>query len=157
LRFHPDPYRLQVISCSADTTTRIFDLNDQDGAPNCFRNHVSQPTDFGITSDGYLLVTVGRDKVLNFYELRHMAHVKTVPVMDELSSVVVLNETDSKRILKIFTSSEIYEGTENLKSTKKGSKVKEVDSNVNVLVTAGAKGLLRIFRVEMKVYFIYLL
>jgi hypothetical protein len=118
---------------------------------------VSQPTDFGITSDGYLLVTVGRDKVLNFYELRHMAHVKTVPVMDELSSVVVLNEIDSKRLLKMFMSSEIYEGTENLKSTKKGSKVKEVDSNVNVLVTAGAKGLLRIFRVEMKVYFIYLL
>jgi WD40 repeat protein len=129
-------------------TVRIFDLNDQD-CVSCFKEHVSQPTDFALTPDGYLLATVGRDKVLNFYELRHGIHVKTVPVMEELSSVVVLNDSDSKRVLELTRGKDM--DTTKSSSSKKASNLEDKVCGVHVLVTAGAKGILRLFRIEMKV------
>ena len=62
VRFHPDPYRLLLFSLSADKTCKTFDLNGQ-ACVASFCNHVSPPTDFSLSPDGYLMVTVGRDKV----------------------------------------------------------------------------------------------
>ena len=62
VQFHPDPYRLLLFSLSSDKTCKIFDLNEQK-CVTTFSNHVSPPSDFALSTDGYLMVTAGRDKV----------------------------------------------------------------------------------------------
>ena len=66
VRFHPDPYRLLLFSLSLDKSCKIFDLNDQTCSAS-FSNHVSPPTDFALSDDGYLMATAGRDKVIYIY------------------------------------------------------------------------------------------
>ena len=75
-------------------------------------------------------------QVLNFYELRNNVHIKTVPVMEELSSACLLNVEDSASILSSV-------------SGKKEKFSSPSDPGVNILITAGQGGLLRLFRVEM--------
>jgi WD40 repeat protein len=110
---------------------------------------VSQPADISLSPDGYLLASVGRDKVINFYELRHNVHIKTVPVMDELAAVLLLNEQDSARVLQTkpsFVSNKSKKRESGSSSSSSSSGPQSL-----VLVTAGARGVLRLFRVEIKV------
>lgn len=138
VRFHPDPYRLQLFSTSDDSTIRIYDLVKNECVV-CFREHMSTPTDLGFSYDGYLLISSSRDKVLNFYELRGLIHVKTVPVMEELEGVVVLNEEHS---LSIRNHSRLLQ---NIKSSKSSSK-----ALVRVvIVTAGEAGVLHLYAVSI--------
>ena len=58
--FKLDPF--EALGEKIDKTCKIFDLNGQ-ACVASFSNHVSPPTDFALSSDGYLMVTVGRDKV----------------------------------------------------------------------------------------------
>jgi len=69
-------------------------------------------------------------QVVNFYDLRNYAHIKTVPVMEELEGVILLNEAHSALLLG-----------------SAASKSKGVRQHV--LVTAGAAGVLKFFKVSM--------
>lgn len=69
-------------------------------------------------------------QVVNFYNLRDYSHIKTVPVMEELEGVVLLNEAHSALLL----------GSAAPKS--KGVRY-------HVLVTAGEAGVLKFFKVSM--------
>jgi hypothetical protein len=66
--------------------------------------------------------------VLNFSELRNFSHVKTVAIMDELEDVVVLREEHCRLML----------GT-------------AYSPGMNVLLTAGQKGIIRGYSFRMKV------
>jgi len=127
--FHSNPNHLTLFSTSDDNTVRMYDLGDQKCVA-CFTDHMSLPTSLSVSDDGYMLVSAGRDKVINFYELRQHAHLKTVPVMDVLEGVVILSREDSRKLLKTFPAP-------------------TVDRTEYVVITAGEKGTLRIFRVEM--------
>ena len=66
-------------------------------------------------------------------------HIKTIPVMDELSAVILLSKQDSASILNSSSSG----------ARRKGETSSISAPSVHVLVTAGQKGLLRLFRMEM--------
>ena len=72
--------------------------------------------------------------MINFYSLRYLSHVKTVPAMEELESAVILNRSDAKRLLSNFSSDELTSNTPTY-----------------VLATAGDKGIIKFYRFEMKV------
>ena len=60
--FIGDTNSLRLVSCSEDLTCRIFDLFDSK-CIGIVKEHMSLPTDFALSTDGYTLVTCGRDKV----------------------------------------------------------------------------------------------
>ena len=74
---------------------------------------------------------------MNFYELKEFAHIRTVPVMEELEGVLLLNQAHSMQLLS-------NSGASSNKNNKSNSKL-----NVHVLVTAGAAGVLKFFKVEL--------
>ena len=78
---------------------------------------------------------------MNFFELRTFKHIKTVPLMDELEGILVLNDAHSKVI-------------RNLKNSGKNVRTTLSD---HILITAGNKGIIRILRVTMNVRNIYAL
>mmetsp|Transcript_48422 Transcript_48422/g.95929 ORF Transcript_48422/g.95929 Transcript_48422/m.95929 type:complete len:1007 (+) Transcript_48422:70-3090(+) len=133
VQFHPDPQRLQVISTSEDNTIRIFDLRDSKCVAT-FRSHVSLPTAVAFSPDGYVMASCGRDKVVNFYELRGFTHIKTVPVMEELEGVAILTAEHSAQIL----------------SAREDGQKKNKAGPPLVLVTAGEAGVLKFFSFSMQ-------
>lgn len=70
---------------------------------------------------------------MNFYDLRDYSHLKTVPVMEELEGVILLNEAHSAQILQ--SSAEGY--------------TKSAATRAHVLVTAGEQGVLKFFKVTL--------
>lgn len=71
--------------------------------------------------------------MVNFYDLREYKHIKTVPVMEELEGVVLLNEEHSAQLLSA--------------TATPASKAK--NTHTHVLVTAGEAGVLKFFKVLM--------
>lgn len=69
--------------------------------------------------------------MVNFFDLRQFTHIKTVPVMEELEGVVLLNEAHSTQLLSSINS-----------AIPKGSRA-------HVLVTAGGSGVLKFFKVTL--------
>jgi U3 small nucleolar RNA-associated protein 13 len=63
VQFHPDPQRLHLFSTGEDNTIRVFDLRQQKCIAT-IRDHVSLPTALAFGSDGILMATCGRDKVI---------------------------------------------------------------------------------------------
>ena len=74
--------------------------------------------------------------------------LKTVPIMDELSSVVFLNHMHSSLVLGLGEEKE--KGKGNLKVNREGKDMDRRGRISQVLVTAGQRGLLRIYHVEME-------
>ncbi|TYZ59197.1 hypothetical protein PybrP1_007130 [[Pythium] brassicae (nom. inval.)] len=92
VQFHPDPKRLQLVSCSDDSTVRIWDLYSQKEFA-CIQDHMSPATCVAFSADGYTLLTSGRDRVVNFWDLRHNALAKTVVVHEAIEGLQVLPAT----------------------------------------------------------------
>eukprot|EP00981_Chlorochromonas_danica_P005788 scaffold1190_cov187-Ochromonas_danica.AAC.20 len=85
------------------------------------------------TDDHRLMVSAGRDKVLNFYDLTTFTHLKTVPIMEELEAVTFLPSSSNNKTT----------------SGKKKSTSSSKDEDY-VLLTAGAKGVIRILSCQKK-------
>jgi U3 small nucleolar RNA-associated protein 13 len=131
VRFHPDQDKLTLFSSSDDNSICMYDLRSSQCVAQ-FRDHVSLPSCLTLTSDGGILVSSGRDKVLNCYDLRTHGLLKTIPVMEELESVVALNPEASRAI--VFGC---------------GISLKKQTSLVNVIVTGGEKGTLQFSVITM--------
>ena len=139
------------MSTSEDNTVRVFDLRDG-CCVGCFREHMSTPTAVAIAPDGYMMASVGRDKVMNVYTLRGYHHVKTIPVMEEMEGVAMLTHTHAQLVLGRAATAGVPLGT-----AAKGKNDKKRDSLGGpaagqmeaVVVTAGIKGVLRVFHLRM--------
>lgn len=92
VKFHPDPKRLQLVSCSDDSTVRVWDLFSQKEFA-CIEDHMSPVTCVAFSNDGYTLLTSGRDKVVNFWDLRKNKLFKTVLVHEAVEGIQVLPST----------------------------------------------------------------
>lgn len=142
--FHPDPHRLQLLSASEDSTLKVYDLVESKCLAD-FREHMSQPTDVAFTEDGYTAASVGRDKVINFYDLRNMSHIKTLAVMEELEVTVILPRDRGMALLGEVTG----KGDKVVGQKRKAAAA--VSLGVHVLVVGGEKGMLRFFKFTLKV------
>ena len=78
-------------------------------------------------------------QVLNFYELREMVHVRTVPLMEELEAVVLLNSDHSNCLLL------------NHKGQSREGSAVSGDWTRHVVISAGECGLLHVAVVSIRV------
>lgn len=122
---------------------------------------MSLPTSFSFSPSGNLLASAGKDKVLNFYDMKkksNIIHLKTVAVMDELEGVVILNVEHSNSILglPVWTTNNNNNNNNNnntksssKKASSKGGNAAHEEENGQplVLVCAGEKGLLRLYKI----------
>ena len=87
LKFHPDPNRMLLVSCSQDGSVRCWDLVSSEC--KVLKGHMGAVSDFCfVGKKEYGLVSVGRDRVVILWELRTFTQVSTTPVYEELESVV---------------------------------------------------------------------
>ena len=142
--FHPDPHRLQLFSSSEDSTLKAFDLVDNKCLAD-YREHMSVVTGLTFTEDGYTAASVGRDKVINFYDLRDMTHLKTMAVMEELEVALILPRDQSVSLLR-----EGGGGGGGGEGKKRKASVVGLGSS-HVLVVGGDKGMLRFYKFSLKV------
>ncbi|KAH9115565.1 hypothetical protein AeMF1_010380 [Aphanomyces euteiches] len=89
VKFHPDAKRLQLVSASDDTTVRVWDLVAQKEVA-CVKDHMSPATTFDFSIDGYTMLTSGRDKVVNFWDLRKQQLIKTVLTHEPIEGLCVV-------------------------------------------------------------------
>ncbi|OQS00858.1 U3 small nucleolar RNA-associated protein [Achlya hypogyna] len=93
VKFHWDPKQLLVASSSDDSTVRIWDLYAQKEVA-CIKDHMSPATTVAFSLDGYTLLSSGRDKVVNFWDLRKQQLLQTVLAHEAVTSLVVVPSTD---------------------------------------------------------------
>ena len=96
LLFPRDGARLELFSAGEDGQIRVWDLL----ASSCrcvLDEHLSVVTGLaqGILDEDRL-VSVGRDKVINFWSLKHGKHVHTIPAYQELESVCLFPSRGGK-------------------------------------------------------------
>ena len=121
-----------MFSCSEDYSIRVYDLLSS-SCVACFKEHLSLPTSISFNPKGTLFVSGSRDKVLNFYNLEKLEHIKTIAVMEEIEGVQILKDEHTTQILKI---------------NSKSNKAKDLKVQ-NVLVTGGKNGIVKIYKIEM--------
>ncbi|QRV81859.1 U3 small nucleolar RNA-associated protein 13 [Ceratobasidium sp. AG-Ba] len=107
-----------LVTASADTRVRIFDL----AAPGTstpiavLEGHVSVPRGLGVSLDGRYVVSGGRDAVVLIWDTRSEgaakskkgkkpapALIKTIPVLERVEALGVLEDEDSDGRLRFYT------------------------------------------------------
>ncbi|XP_023512801.1 transducin beta-like protein 3 [Cucurbita pepo subsp. pepo] len=113
--FHPDPNKQLLFSGSEDGSVRVWDLMSK----KCIATlgHESTVTSFAISEDGWTLLSAGRDKVVNVWNLRNYTCKKTVLTYEVLEAVLVIKSGSdfascvgslSQKRKETSVSSEIY-------------------------------------------------
>lgn len=87
---------------------------------------------------------------MNFYDLNEQKHLKTVPVMDELEGVVILDYKHSRELLSAeeYSSRGVVQHPE---KKKRGRSDVSADDSF-VVITGGLKGVIRIFKISIEVF-----
>ncbi|KDO33510.1 hypothetical protein SPRG_02318 [Saprolegnia parasitica CBS 223.65] len=89
VKFHWDPKQLLVASSSDDSTVRVWDLYAQKEVA-CIKDHMNPATTVAFALDGDTLLSSGRDKVINFWDLRTQKLLQTVLAHEPVTGLVVL-------------------------------------------------------------------
>lgn len=119
VEFHPDISRLQLFSSSSDCAIRIWDLRSS----RCvcvLESHYSPVTALAFSPDGHTLVSSGRDKICSVWDLQEQKVKRTIPVYEAVEGVVLLSGSSDYSEMG-------------------------VKSDALHLVTAGSKGVLRVW------------
>ncbi|CAL5367966.1 unnamed protein product [Camellia sinensis] len=130
--FHPDPNRLILFSGSDDATVRVWDL----ATKRCIATldkHFSAVTSMAVSEDGWSLLSAGRDKVVNVWDLRDYGCKITVPTYEVLEAVCVIPSASP------FTSClDLYKQQHGKKSV----------SSAIYFITIGERGIVRLWNSE---------
>ncbi|BBN19124.1 U3 small nucleolar RNA-associated protein 13 [Marchantia polymorpha subsp. ruderalis] len=87
--FHPDTKRLLLFSASDDGTVRVWDLLKK-SCIHILDKHFSAVTSLAVSTDGWTLLSAGRDKVVNVWDLKSFVLRTTVPVYETLEAVCIV-------------------------------------------------------------------
>jgi U3 small nucleolar RNA-associated protein 13 len=142
LFWHPSVARAQLVSCAEDGEMRLWSLRDSTSA--LLSNHMSQVVGVAFTRDGDRLISGGRDKVINVWDVSvppiaaaggpvHAAHLRTLPVYESIEGVTVLQSRPS-----CVPAPKDSKSSANKAGAGGAAPAKEV-----YFVTAGSKGVLR--------------
>lgn len=120
---------------------RIWDLYSQKEFA-CIQDHMSPATCVAFSTDGYTMLSSGRDRVVNFWDLRNNVLSKTVVVHEAIEGLQVVPPTF-----------QCVSGSSD-KSSSKRSKAKRAETKSDdpeersaiYFVTAGERGLLQLWR-----------
>lgn len=132
--FHPDPNHLLLFSGSDDASVRVWDLVSK----KCLAvlaKHFSTVTSLTISENGWTLLSAGRDKVVNLWDLRSYECKLTIPTYEVLEAVCA-----------IPTGSPLFDclGSNKNQSRKK----KKIGSPPINFLTVGERGVVRIWNSE---------
>lgn len=121
--------RARLITGADDCKVRVWDLRTREGV--CVLDgHVSVVRGLDVTRDGKTLVSGGRDKVVNVWDLERGVLRKTIPVFETLESVGIVDVPEA-----------------GLAGDKKG-KGKETGRTRRALFTGGDKGVVRLWDLQ---------
>ncbi|XP_020084753.1 transducin beta-like protein 3 [Ananas comosus] len=93
IMFHSDPNRLLLFSGSDDASVRIWDLETK----KCIavmEKHFSAVTSLSLSEDGQLLLSAGRDKVVNIWDACNYSFKMTVPTYEMVEAICII-QSDS--------------------------------------------------------------
>ncbi|CAM8968469.1 unnamed protein product [Rhodiola kirilowii] len=88
--FHPDPDKLLLFSGGEDGTVRVWDLATK-ACLISLEKHFSTVTSLAFSDDGWTLLSAGRDKVVNLWDLHDYSFKTTVPTYESLESMCVIH------------------------------------------------------------------
>ncbi|OVA02911.1 WD40 repeat [Macleaya cordata] len=132
--FHPDPNHLLLFSGSDDATVRVWDLVSKKSVA-VLEKHFSRVTSLAVSENGWTLLSAGRDKVVNFWDLRNYSFKMTVPTYEMLETV---------RVIHPGTHFAVLLGLNETSSVKK----KKSGSPPVYFLTVGERGVVRIWNSE---------
>ncbi|GJN91096.1 hypothetical protein Rhopal_004113-T1 [Rhodotorula paludigena] len=121
--------RARLITGADDCKVRVWDLRTREGV-YVLDGHVSVVRGLDVTRDGKTLVSGGRDKVVNVWDLERGVLRKTIPVFETLESVGIVDVPEA-----------------GLAGDKKG-KGKETGRTRRALFTGGDKGVVRLWDLQ---------
>ncbi|KAG6738532.1 hypothetical protein POTOM_058152 [Populus tomentosa] len=136
LMFHPDTNKTLLFSGSADATVRVWDLL----ANKCFatlERHFSSLTSMAVSEDGWTLLTAGRGKVVNLWDLHDCVFKMTIPTYEVLEGLCVV---------KSGTELASFLGSCNLQSGKRRDRSSSI-----YFITVGERGIVRMWDSERAV------
>lgn len=96
LAFHPNPRILQLFSGSDDGSVALWDLHESKAIRSFKGAHMNAVTSLAISPDGKLLLSAGRDQVVNIWSLsggQGNKVLKTIAVMEAVESAGFVNDT----------------------------------------------------------------
>ncbi|XP_047330937.1 transducin beta-like protein 3 [Impatiens glandulifera] len=115
--FHPDHNKLMLFSGSDDSTIRVWDLTKKK-CISTLEKHFSTVTSLQISEDGWTLLSSGRDKVVNVWDLHDYSCKITVPTYEALEAVCLVSSSSpfvswihskkSKTVKKKTNTSDVY-------------------------------------------------
>ncbi|GAB2295675.1 hypothetical protein Dimus_029829 [Dionaea muscipula] len=88
IMFHADPSRLLLFSGSDDATVRVWDLMTKKCVA-AMEKHFSAVTSLALSEDGGILLSAGRDKVVNLWDLNDYQCKMTILTHEVLEAVCV--------------------------------------------------------------------
>nr|CAH67975.1 OSIGBa0142I02-OSIGBa0101B20.18 [Oryza sativa] len=84
--FHKDPKRLLLFSGSEDATVRVWNLESKKCVA-VLKEHFSAVTSLALSEDGQTLLSAGRDKIVNVWDVRKYNSKKTIPAFEMIEDV----------------------------------------------------------------------
>jgi|AntRauMFilla1563_2_1112583.scaffolds.fasta_scaffold77755_2 U3 small nucleolar RNA-associated protein 13 len=87
--FHPDPRRLILFTGSDDAELRVWDLATRSPLAT-LDGHFSAVTGLAVSLCGQVLLSAGRDKVVNLWNLQTFKKAGTVPVFEAVEGLAVV-------------------------------------------------------------------
>uniref|UniRef100_A0A1J3DCT9 Transducin beta-like protein 3 n=1 Tax=Noccaea caerulescens TaxID=107243 RepID=A0A1J3DCT9_NOCCA len=136
--FHPDATKNILFSASDDETVRVWDLLAKGTEKKCFailNKHFSAVTSIAVSEDGWTLLSAGRDKVVNVWDLHDYSCKTTVATYEVLEAVITVR---SGTPFASFVAS----------LDKKNKKKKTASQDSTHFITFGERGVVRIWKSE---------
>lgn len=96
LQFHPNPGILHLFSAAEDGTIAVWDLHTSRAMRALKGGHVSAVTALSINPQGNVLLSAGRDQVVNLWDIQQQQGsgrpIKTIAVLEAVEAAGWLNE-----------------------------------------------------------------
>ncbi|KAJ2249516.1 U3 small nucleolar RNA-associated protein, partial [Coemansia sp. RSA 454] len=110
VRFHPSTENLCLVSASGDGDIRVWDLK-QRKCTSVLKSHVSAVRAIDFDESSEIMVTAGRDSVINVWNWTRKSLIRTIPVYESIEAAGVLR-IDAAAVFNSQKGRVVYSGGE---------------------------------------------